>query len=534
MTTTRQGLFAIMHSDSTDRAVIVTPDDPRYPDLTSGTNQRFVGKPEMIRLITSTEDAVAAVRDAFAAGKRVSLRSGGHCVEDFVYNPEVEVVLDLSQLDEIAFDADRQAFMVSSGALLLNVYERLYRHWGVTIPGGICYSVGVGGHVCGGGYGMLSRTLGLTVDHLYAVEVVHVAADGEVAAVVATREPDDPHRDLWWAHTGGGGGNFGVVTRYWFRTPGRGGTDPSKLLVAPPSRVLLGQCAVPWDQLTEADFDRLVANYGAWNEANSRPGSRGAELSSILVLNHRASGPVALLSQVDAALPDAAGLLRGFLSDVFEGTALAGSPQVLDAVEELAWLQATRHVTTVIGNQPIPSVRGITKSAYLRRGFTSDQRTALYRNLTRPDTHSPGAIVMLMPFGGRINAVGSDETASAQRDSVMKMRIENWWVDPRTDDANMAWGRDIFTQLFARTGGAPVPDDSTDGCYVNYADSDMLDPRLNRSGVPWSTLYYKDNYDRLRRVKTHWDPHNFFRHRMSIEPLPPSPGGQFGASRIPS
>lgn len=509
-----------MHSNSTDRAVIVTPDDPRYPDLTSGTNQRFVAHPEMVRIISSTEDAVAAVRDAYAAGKRVSVRSGGHCVEDFVYNPEVEVVLDLSQLTEVTFDEHRQAFMVECGAMLLNVYEQLYRHWGVTIPGGICYSVGAGGHICGGGYGMLSRTLGLTVDHLEAVEVVHIDADGEVRAVVATRDPGDPHHDLWWAHTGGGGGNFGVVTRYWLRTPGRTGTDPTALLVAPPGKVLLGQCAVNWDQLSAADFDRLVANYGAWNEANSEPGSRGAELSSILVLNHVNSGPVALLSQVDAAIPDAAGLMRGFLTAVFAGTAFDGSPQVLDAVEELGWMQATRHVTTRIGNQPIPSVRGITKSAYFRRTFTPDQRTALYRNLTRTDVHSPGAIVMLMPFGGQINAVPSDATASVQRDSVMKMRIENWWVTPQDDDPNIAWGRDIFSQLFATTGGAPVPDDATDGCYINYADADMLDPRFNRSGVPWSTLYYGDNYTRLRAVKSRWDPHNFFRHRMGVEPLP--------------
>ncbi|AZQ39118.1 hypothetical protein EJ357_41515 [Streptomyces cyaneochromogenes] len=66
--------------------------------------------------------------------------------------------------------------------------------------------------------------------------------------MVATREPADPHRDLWWAHTGGGGGSFGIVTRYWFRTPGADGDDPSGLLPAPPAGVLSFSvsCAKGW------------------------------------------------------------------------------------------------------------------------------------------------------------------------------------------------------------------------------------------------------------------------------------------------
>ncbi len=183
----------------TGDSTVVKPGDPRYVDLISGTNQRFIGSPERIRLITSTADAVHAVQEAVREGKRIAVRSGGHCVEDFVCNPDVEVVLDMTRMSRIEFDHARQAFAVESGALLFNVYEQLYRRWGVVIPGGICYSVAVGGHVCGGGYGMLSRTLGLTVDHLEAVEVVCVDAQGKAYSVVASRDPDDPNHDLWWA-----------------------------------------------------------------------------------------------------------------------------------------------------------------------------------------------------------------------------------------------------------------------------------------------------------------------------------------------
>jgi FAD/FMN-containing dehydrogenase len=86
------------------------------------------------------------------------------------------------------------------------------------LPGGIGTGVGMGGHVTGGGFGPLSRLYGQMSDHLYAVETVVVDENGKAKAVTATREEDDPHRDLWWAHTDGGGGNFGVATKFWFRS----------------------------------------------------------------------------------------------------------------------------------------------------------------------------------------------------------------------------------------------------------------------------------------------------------------------------
>src|SRR5690606_2126755 len=111
-----------------------------------------------------------------------------------------------------------------------------YSRWGVTVPGGICLGVGMGGHVTGGGYGPLSRKFGLVADHLAGVEVVTVDADGSARTVTAMK--DGPEHDLWWAHTGGGGGNFGVVTRFLLRSPDADGTDPTRALPTPPRRML--------------------------------------------------------------------------------------------------------------------------------------------------------------------------------------------------------------------------------------------------------------------------------------------------------
>ncbi|MER7890103.1 FAD-binding protein [Micromonospora sp. NPDC094482] len=174
-----------------------------------------MGAPDEVRVVGSTDQVVSAVQDAVRTGRRVAVRGGGHCFEGFVDDPAVRMVIDMSGLTGIYHDPRRFGFAVEAGATLGDAYRRLYLGWGVTIPGGSCPGVGVGGHIAGGGYGRLSRLHGLVVDHLYAVEVVVVDRGGTARAVVATRERTDPNRDLWWAHTGGGGGNFGVVTRYW-------------------------------------------------------------------------------------------------------------------------------------------------------------------------------------------------------------------------------------------------------------------------------------------------------------------------------
>lgn len=142
------------------RALTVAPTDVRYSGLTSGQNQLFSSRPEAIRLPNSTAQVVAAVQEAVTAGKRISVRGGGHCYENFVDHPDVKVIIDMSAMRAVAHDARMRAFSVEGGATLGEMYQAMFRQWGVTLPGGACYSVGVGGHVTGGGYGNLVSSTG--------------------------------------------------------------------------------------------------------------------------------------------------------------------------------------------------------------------------------------------------------------------------------------------------------------------------------------------------------------------------------------
>lgn len=515
--------------DPHDAGAQITPDDPRYTALTTGNNQRYESAPEYVKMIRSTADAERALRDAYRAGKRVSVRSGGHCFADFVCNPEVEVILDFSQMTHVGYDPKMRAFVVEPGARLLNVYEALYKGWGVTIPGGICYSVGAGGHISGGGYGLLSRAHGLVVDHLYAVEVVTVGPRGQVKTVVATRERNDPNRDLWWAHTGGGGGNFGLITRYWFRSPDARRDRPEDLLVKPPATVLVSAADLPWSQFDERSFARLLKNFGTWHEANSAPDSPYRHLSSLFNVNSKAHGALSVFTQVDATVPNARRLLDDYLAALLDGTGV--SPRnmarpsgelphlpALAAPREMPWMTATRLVGTNNPTITHPGMRAAHKSGYMRRNFSDRQISALYRYMTREDFTNPDTMLVLFSFGGAVNAVDPAATANAQRSSVFKMCFQTFWPDRKDDAFYLDWIRGLYADFFAESKGVPLIGDQMDGCYINYPDSDMADPAYNRSGVPWSTLYYKDNYPRLQQVKRRYDPENFFRHSLSVEP----------------
>ena len=122
----------------------------------------------------------------------------------------------------------------------------------------------------------------------------------------------------------------------------------------------------------------------------------------------------------------------------------------------------------------------------------------------------------LATYGGRVNAVAPDATASAHRSAIFDLACSSGWLEPREEGRNLAWVRAFYADLFAATGGVPAPGEAYDGALINHPDVDLADPAWNRSGVPWHNLYYQANYARLQRIKTQWDPLNVFRHALSI------------------
>ncbi|MEU6605305.1 FAD-binding protein [Streptomyces shenzhenensis] len=380
--------------------VVLEPDDPRYAELTTrGYNARFTGSPDVVHLVGSAGQVVRAVEEAARTRGRVAVRSGGHCFENFVDDPAVRVPIDVSEMTAVTYDPDRRVFAVEAGATLGRVYRTLYLGWGVTVPGAGCPTAGVGGHVAGGGYGALSRRYGLVIDHLHGVEVMVTDRSGRARLVTATRDSTGAERELWWAHTGGGGGNSGVVTRYLFRTPGATG-GPAPYARSPSATRRTGR--------------------SRWTPA------------------------------LDASRPRAAELLDALAAEL---TRAAGAPHTSSTA-------TTPRLKSVLRGVQWPGgARFKSKSTLLRRPWDDRQIGVLHDHLNRGGPEFAAAVCLTF-LGGRVNDVPAEATAMPHRDCLFSVVHEAIWGEEEQTERQLAWFRGLYRELHADTGRAledPLP-----------------------------------------------------------------------------
>ena len=489
--------------------------DPRYRAvLEKQFNRRFRAQPDYVRFAASREEVAAAVEDAVREGKRLVATSGGHCLEGFVSDPEVRAIVDVSPMKRIYYDAKMRAIAVECGATVGETFHTLFENWGVVVPLGEYPAIGMGGHVVGGAFGFLCRELGLAADYLSAVEVVTVDADGRARTVVATRETTDPNRELWWAHTGGGGGNFGVVTTYWFRAPDASSDDPVRLLPPAPTSITTFKAEWSWSDVDRSSFERLLENHGVWSERHSNANSPNATLWTLVELHRRQFGKI-VVRGLSTARTGAEKQVDEYL------VALGAAGFVAPANKEMArmsWLEFALNPFPDLFAMPPGGVSSKVKDALLKKRLSDRQVAVAYDYLTSADYDVMGGMLGFATYGGCVNDVPPDATASPQRGAIFDMACTTGWLDPRDEAENLRWVRAFYRDLFAETGGVPVPGDAYDGSLINHPDTDVADPALNTSGVPWHSLYYQSNYPRLQRAKARWDPRNVFRHALSIRP----------------
>lgn len=525
---------------------LVTSGDVRFDRLCHGQNGRFPAteqdRASRIALCDNSNDVAEALERFVHQGLRPTVRSGGHCYEDFVDNNPSGAIIDLSMITSTEPPPAGPKYRLGAGATLGRAYTDLYKRALVTIPGGTCAPVGAGGHITGGGYGLLSRLHGVTPDWVSAIDVVTIDAAGKARIRHADKRTDS---DLLRACRGAGGGSFGIVTNFYFDS-----------LPKAPVETLRGSVSFDWDGMTEERFARILYLFGNyWETRGQDPDTWG--LFSIFGLNHRSSGRLSLsvafvnpdgtvkdtrvveefLAVFDECKPVAEITRHPVMEEHHPEPTATGSPVCLatHTLNKMSWIEANAPNGGVGGgggaargpnrpaNAPPPSNRHKYKSNYMRRGFTREEAAIFYKHLNRtiPGTDLRGCTVLADSFGGAVNKKQMlEETSLAQRSSVLKCQFIASWSDPKQDEGHIQWMRDFFTELYAKTpagpkySGTPFWSDQYEGCYINYPDVDMLQYDF------WPQLYYGtgDLYPFLQSVKKKYDPNNIFHHAMSIRP----------------
>lgn len=485
-------------------AVTVTRRDSRYLALRRGHNLRWpahdADAAERILICENAADTQAALQQVVTAGLRPTVRSGGHCYEDFVANNPSGAILDIGSLSQITRDASPGTFHVGAGAQLWNVYETLYKHYGVTLPGGVCGTVGVGGHVSGGGYGPLSRLHGLICDWMTAVHILTVDRQG---TVVPIRADAKEHPDLFRACRGAGGGSFGLITEFEFDA-----------LPSAPSEIAQINLSFPWADMTLQKFTDILTTFGKyWETRGQERDSWG--MYSVLELSHRSSGKFGL--SVQFCNPDGTCRDLHVMEEYLKLFAKWGGEDKTStaAIGRDDWFNVCAMSTGDAANR-----RGKYKSAYMKRGSTSVEAAVIYKYLSKDieGTSLHAASFDAHSYGGAVNRREmAERTAITQRGSVIKLQPLTYWEHPEEDAAQTKWLAEFYEELYSgpdadpQHAGTPYWNDQYQGCYINYPDVDMLKYSY------WPQLYYgKENYEHLQAVKRRYDPNNVFHHAMSV------------------
>jgi FAD/FMN-containing dehydrogenase len=440
---------------------LLRPGDQGWNDAVSIWNGMAARLPALVLQPASAHDVAAAVGVARDHGLLLSIKGGGHNIAGTSI-AEGGLTLDLSRMRQVTVDPDAKLVHVGPGCLLGEVDQATQAHGLATVLGFVS-ETGVAGLTLGGGFGYLTRRFGWTVDNLVEVEVV--GADGRIRT--ASR---DQHPELFWALRGGGG-NFGVVTRFSFRLHQVGPTITGGLIV--------------WSAERAAE---LLAAYRDLTEQAPR------ELTAATIVRLAPPAP--------------------FLPQVWHGKPIAGMilcHSGANAEADLAPVRALGNpIVDLVGPKPyaaMQSMVNVMEPKWLHRywkaeflpGLSSEFLDA-FRSCALRVT-SPLSQSIIFHVAGALNDRQGDDGAVGNRDAHYIGGFAATWPPGAPADPHVAWARDGWERI------RPF---STGGNYVNFQ---LADDDTGRTAAA-----YGDNYQRLQRVKATYDPDNLFRVNRNIPP----------------
>jgi FAD/FMN-containing dehydrogenase len=447
---------------TTLRGQLIEPEDGEYASARKLYNGMIDKRPGLIARCADVADVISAVNFGRDNDLLIAIRGGGHNGPG-LGSCDGGMVIDLSPMKGVHVNPDRRTVRVEPGCTQGDM-DHATHAFGLAVPAGIVSTTGVGGLTLGGGHGYLSRQHGLTIDNLIEADVV--LADGRFATV-----NDSNHKDLFWALRGGGG-NFGVVTRFTFR--------------AHPVKEIFGGLMF-WDA---ADARTVMRRY-----------------REFLPMAPETFSPFLGLKTVPGAPPFPEGIWGRKICAII--SCYNGTAEKADEVYATMRDGLPEPIFEFLGTMPFPTIQSLFDSL-LPSGLQWYWKGDFIRELsdTAIDVHiehaakapTPLSLMHLYPIDGAVNRIGPTETAWNYRDATWSMVIAGIDPDPSNADALKTWAKAYWEALQPHTAG---------GAYVNF----MMEEGRERIKAT-----YGDNYARLVDVKKRYDPNNLFRVNQNIQP----------------
>ncbi|KAK2006014.1 FAD-binding domain-containing protein [Colletotrichum eremochloae] len=473
--------FNIMRQTLTPEQVL-EPGSAEYEKAVfiGNLNYRFTTPAAVIRA-KSTNDVVSTVDFARVNGIRLTVKNGGHSYMGYCLN-RGGIVLDLSLMNTCHIDYDKMLIHMDGGLVWKDVYYKYLKDKRNIVIGGQCPTVGVSGFTLGAGLSPFSRSYGLGCDNL--LEMTIVTWNGQVVTV-SREDKDAEKQELFWALAGGGGGNFGVTV---------GLKSRMHKLRDQEGKVTCGQ--LKWRLPQDKDsFEKMmnVFNTTKWP----------SELTIDALWTH-----------------DKNKQLIGGMTVIYNG-GLKKAQEVLEPllefkpfkndVKEMAW---TDWVHQSEGWDPKSKVYHHHASFIFAEGAITPEVTAKISNLVEEATrvvgitdnnevNDPKCHILWDHIGAETEQIASYETPFPWRKGHYVSTLKVQWTDETKRKDIMEFVCKCKAELL------PYAIDKK-AAYINYIDATVAD---------WQEAYYGQNYRRLQKVKTRWDPKNFFWNWQSIEPL---------------
>ncbi|KVH93994.1 berberine bridge enzyme-like 15 [Cynara cardunculus var. scolymus] len=486
--------------------IFFTPNTTSFTPILNSTAQNlrciasYAAKPELIFTPLHETHIQTAVICAKKLGIQLRFRSGGHDYEGISYTSVMEppyVVIDLAKLRGIDVDIEDGSVWVEAGATIGELYYRVAeksKTYGV--PAGLCTSLGVGGHITGGAYGSMMRKYGLGADN--ALDAKIIDANGRILDRKAMGE------DVFWAIRGGGGGSFGVIVSWKLKLV----PVPETVTVFNVQRTLeegATKILYRWqhvaDKLDDDLFIRVLIS------ASNVPNTTRRTVST--TYNALFLGGVDRLQQV---------MKKGFPE-------LGLEPK--DCIE-MSWLESVlfiagypRTVPTAVLLAGKPAFLNYfkAKSDFVTEPISEKGLEGIWQRYFEEE--SP--FMIWNPYGGMMGRIPESSIPFPHRNGTLfKIQYVTSWMDSGKEAMNkhVDWIRKLYNYMAQYVSMFPRQ------AYVNYRDLDLGmndkdggDTSFVKASS-WGTKYFKDNFNRLVKIKTEFDPDNFFKHEQSIPVLP--------------